>query len=299
MDALSGMALFVCAVEGKSFSQAARQFGITPSAVSKRISKLEVELGVQLLRRTTRSLALTDIGTLYFERSKRIMEEVEETQSLVTGSNTEPQGVLRVNMPTAIGQVEIAPAIPEFLARYPKVQFAFKTTDRVTELHADNPDFAIWIGEVNDTRFVSRKLMSNNRMICGTPDYFDRHGVPNTPQDLERHNCLINSVYHPLHTWPFTRNGKQIPTQVSGNIETDDYLVLLTFVTGGLGISLLPEYLVAGRLQDQSLRAVLTDYTAVNHPVFALYPRARYPSPKVQAFLSFLEERFSSGVWAT
>jgi LysR family transcriptional regulator for bpeEF and oprC len=293
------MALFVSAVEGKSFSQAAREFGITPSAVSKRISKLEDELGVQLMRRTTRSLALTDIGALYFERAKRIMEEVEEMQALVTGSNTEPQGVLRVNMPTAIGQVEIAPAVPAFLTRFPKVQFAFKTTDRVTELHADNPDIAIWIGEFNDTRFVSRKLMSNNRVVCGTPEYFDRHGTPKTPRDLDRHNCLINPVYHPQRTWPFTREGKQIPTQVSGNIETDNYLVLLACVTGGLGISLLPEYLVAARLRDQSLRAVLTNFKTVNYPVFALYPRARYPSPKVQAFLAFLEDHFSTGVWAT
>src|SRR3972149_6184030 len=122
MDTLNGMALFVNAVESKSFSQAARRLGITPSAVSKQISKLEDQLGVVLLKRSTRSLALTDIGALYFERAKRIMEQVEETQALVTGSNADPQGLLRVNLPSAIGQVEVAPALPEFIRRSPKVQ---------------------------------------------------------------------------------------------------------------------------------------------------------------------------------
>lgn len=296
MDTLNGMGLFVSAVESKSFSQAARNFGITPSAVSKQISKLENQLGVELLKRSTRSLALTDIGALYFERAKRIMEEVEETQALVTGSNAEPQGLLRVNVPTSIGQVEIAPSLPEFLRMYPKVQIALKTSDKVTELHQDGPDIAIWIGEFNDTRFVSRKLLSNSRLVCGTPGYFKQHGEPRALRDLARHNCLTNPTYHPNQIWPFTKNGRQYPARVSGNLVTDNYLVLLTGVTSGLGISLLPEYLVASRLRDGTLKAVLTQYKTLENSVFVLYPRARYPSPKVQAFLKFIQDHFS-GNW--
>ena len=298
MDTLNGMALFVSAVESKSFSQAARLLGITPSAVSKQISKLEDQLGVVLLKRSTRSLSLTDIGALYFERAKRIMEEVEETQSLVTGSNADPQGQLRVNVPTAIGQMEVAPAVPEFIRRYPKVQIVLKTTDKVTELHQDSPDVAIWIGEFNDTRFVSRKLLSNLRQVCGTPDYFQRHGIPESPKDLAGHNCLTHPVYHPNHTWTFTRERRQYPVRVAGSLETDNYLVLLSGVLSGMGISLMPAYLLNAKLRSGELVTVLNEYKTVDNPVFALYPRARYPSPKVQAFVEFLQERFSGDEWS-
>jgi DNA-binding transcriptional LysR family regulator len=297
MDTLNGMGLFVSAVESKSFSQAARIFGITPSAVSKQIAKLEDQLGVQLLKRSTRSLALTDIGSLYFERAKHIMEEVEETRALVTGSNQEPQGLLRVNVPTAIGQVELAPALPAFLRAFPKVQIALKTSDKVSELQQDGPDIAIWIGEFNDSRFIARKLLSNSRFVCGTPEYFRAHGEPRTLKELARHNCLTNPTYHQNQVWPFTRNGRQYPLRVSGNLITDNYLVLLAGVVNGLGISLLPEYLVASRLREGALKAVLTQYKTRENPVFVLYPRARYPSPKVQAFLAFLQHHFS-GDWA-
>lgn len=296
MDTLNGMGLFVRTVESKSFSQAARTFGLTPSAVSKQISKLEDRLGVQLLKRSTRSLALTDIGALYFERARRIMEEVEEAQAIVTGSNAEPQGLLRVNVPTSIGQMEVAPAIPAFLRRYPKVKIALKTSDQETELHQDGPDIALWIGEFNDTRFVSRKLLSNARLVCGTPEYFKVHGEPKTLKDLARHNCLTNPTYHPNEVWPFTKNGRHHPVRVSGNLVTDNYLVLLTGVLSGLGISLLPQYLVASRLREGALKAVLTRYKTIENSVFVLYPRARYPSPKVQAFLKFLQDHFS-GNW--
>jgi len=291
MDGLHGISLFIKVVESKSFTAAANALDVSPSAVSKQISRLEDRLGVQLLSRTTRRLGLTEAGAAFYERSARIMAEVEEAEALVTKLHKAPRGLLRAAVPMLLGQLHIAPLVAAFLAQFPEVRLELVFSDRTADLIEEELDVAIRVDELPDSTLVARRLAPHRRVLCGAPAYFERHGVPQTPEDLARHNCLTYGPHHPNREWFFKTAKGRHALEVRGTFLANNAEALRQAALGGLGLALLPTFLVGGDLSAGVLRTVLSGHVSADTAIYAVYPHHRHQSPKVRAFVDFLTER--------
>ena len=190
MDHLSGLLAFVHAAEARSFTRAAHRLGISPSGISKAISRLESRHGVRLLQRTARSITLTPEGSAYYERCKKILADLEEAEHVLTDAHKSPRGLLRITLPLSIGRLHFARMLPEFARQYSEVQLEVHVSDRMTDLVEEKFDVAIRIGKLSDSRLVARRLASGTLTTCATPSYLKRHGVPKRPEDLLQHNCI-------------------------------------------------------------------------------------------------------------
>jgi DNA-binding transcriptional LysR family regulator len=214
----SDLVAFVRAVERGGFSAAARDLDLTPSAVSKLVTRLEDRLGVRLLNRTTRSLALTAEGDAFFHRAQRILADIAEAEEEVGRSRAQPRGLLRVNVGTAFGMHQLAPALPDFFARHPEIQVELTITDRVVDLVEEGADIGIRMGTLPDSSLVARRIAEVERVICAAPSYLRRHGTPRKPADLRAHNCLNMANTPALRRWPFESAGGVEPVEVGGNL---------------------------------------------------------------------------------
>jgi DNA-binding transcriptional LysR family regulator len=291
---LVGMGIFARVAEAKGFSAAARRLGISKSVVSKEVTKLEKSLGARLLNRTTRQLSLTEIGAAFYEHCARILQEAEEAALLVDRLHGAPRGVLKCTAPVAFATLHIGAAIPQFLGQCPDVQVDMTVGDRVFDLAEEGFDLAIRIARDLPPNVVARKLAPINRVVCGTPDYFVKHGVPATPQDLTAHNCIVYTHANPDSLWRFRSAEGDVAVPVKGNLRLNDDEVIWQAVLGGLGISLLPTFTVGKDLQSGRLQAVLTQYTPSERNLYAVYLPNRHLSAKVRVFIDFLLERFET-----
>jgi len=292
MKNLVGMAIFARVAEAKSFSEAARRLGLSKSMVSKEVTKLEKSLGARLLNRTTRKLSLTEIGAAFYEHCARVVREAEEAELVVGRLHGEARGVLKLTTPVAFGTLHIAPALPEFLARYPDVSIDLTISDRVFDLAEEGYDLSVRIASELPPNVVARRLANVNRVVCATPDYFARHGIPRVPKDLAGHNCLVYTHANPDSVWRFRASGAQVVVPVTGNLTLNDDEALWQAVLGGLGISLLPTFIVGKDLQAGRLQAVLADYVPSERGLHAVYLPNRHLSAKVRVFIDFLVARF-------
>jgi DNA-binding transcriptional LysR family regulator len=294
MKNLVGMAIFARVAEEKSFSEAARKLGLSKSMVSKEVTKLEKSLGARLLNRTTRKLSLTEIGAGFYEYCARVVREAEEAQLLVDRLHGEPMGKLKLTTPVAFGTLHIAPALPEFLAAYPDVTIDLTISDRVFDLAEEGYDLSVRIAWELPPNVVARQLAPINRVVCATTGYFAKYGVPETPQDLVNHNCLVYTHANPDSIWRFRADGNEINVPVRGNLTLNDDEALWQAVLGGLGISLLPTFIVGKDLQEGRLQAVLARYVPSERNLHALYLPNRHLSAKVRVFIDFLLQRFAA-----
>ncbi|HEY4637178.1 MAG TPA: LysR family transcriptional regulator, partial [Burkholderiales bacterium] len=234
------MLVFSKVVEAGSLSAAARELGVSTAVVSRTLAALEARLGVRLVNRTTRSLHLTDEGASYYETSQRILAEIDEADAAVTSRRIEPQGVLKVALPASFGHQHIAPLVPRFAQRYPKVELALSLSDRSINLIEEGFDLAVRIAELKDSSLAARKLAPNRRVVCASPAYLREHGEPKTPQDLTRHNCLVASWEHGFAmTWEYkSPTGKRGSVRVTGRYACDNWEVLREWAVAGLGVAL-------------------------------------------------------------
>jgi DNA-binding transcriptional LysR family regulator len=232
----SEMAIFQRVVERGSFAGAAEDVGLSPSAVAKLITRLEQRLGVRLINRTTRHLALTTEGEIYLDRVREILSAIEAAESEVTSARALPRGHLRVHAFPVVAADHLAPALPDFLARYPQVTFDFMVTNRVVDLVGENVDLSLRIGPLEDSGLVSRKIVDLRRVVCASPGYLARHGWPAEPADLARHACLVLSRNPGSASWPFRVNGKLARIDVKGPVSADSAGMLLQLAIGGAGI---------------------------------------------------------------
>ena len=235
MDATSDLRVFVRAVDRGSFSSAAKDLGLTPSAVSKLVSRLEDRLGARLLERSTRRLALTPEGETFFARAKRIVADIEEAEEEVSRIRGAPRGRLHINSGTAFGLHQLAPALADFLARYPEIDLELSITDRLVDLIDEQADIAVRSGHIPKGPFVQRKIADLQRVICAAPAYLARHGTPKVAADLKEHDCIV--VAGPgLNRWPFkTRGGIDI-IDVRPRVTTDDAEAAVRLAIEGAGI---------------------------------------------------------------
>jgi DNA-binding transcriptional LysR family regulator len=292
------MAIFQRVAERGSWAGAAEDVGLSPSAVAKLITRLELRLGVRLINRTTRRLALTAEGEIYLDRAREIIGAIEAAESEIASARVSPQGHLRVHTFPVIAVQQLAPALPDFLARYPRITFDFMVTNRIVDLIGENVDISLRIGPLNDSRLVARKIVDLNRLVCASPSYLARHGRPVKPSDLVQHSCLNLSRNAGSATWPFRVNGKLVQVDVKGCISADSADMLLKLAIEGAGILRLSEHVVASSIQKGLLQPLLQDVQdPKTYALWALLPPGRHQAPKVTAFLDFLIERLGSAPW--
>jgi DNA-binding transcriptional LysR family regulator len=297
IDTASDLRVFVRVMDRGSFSNAAKDLGLTPSAVSKLVSRLEDRLGVRLLERSTRRLALTPEGETFLARARRIVADIDEAEAEVMQARGAPRGRLHINSGTAFGLHQLAPALADFLARYPEIDVDLSITDRYVDLIEEQADIAVRSGHVPEGPFIQRKIADLQRVICAAPSYLKRRGTPTVAADLKKHDCIL--VAGPgLNRWPFqTRAGVDV-VEVRPRVSTDDAEAALRLAIEGAGIIRLSDVIVGGPLRDGQLVALLTDIHHVEpFPLAAIYPAGRQRLPRVAVFIEFLVERFGHAPW--
>jgi DNA-binding transcriptional LysR family regulator len=292
MDRMTAMAVFVQVVETASFSEAARRAGLSKSTVSTHLAQLEKHLGAQLLHRTTRRLALTEVGRAFYERSAKIVHELEEAELEARHSHATPRGTLRVNAPVTFGQLQLAPAIAEFMSRYPEVCVDMRLDDRVVNPVEGGFDVTVRVTPpLADSSLIARRLAPNRLVVCGSPAYFARRGVPQRPADLATHDCLIYT--HLLSdAWRFAAADTLESVTVAGRLRSNNGDVLRMAAVRGVGLAQLPTFIVGPDLARGRLKAVLVPYEDRSTGIWALYSPTRHLSAKVRAFVDFLTARF-------
>lgn len=297
MDASSDLRVFVRVMDRGNFSQAAKDLGLTPSAVSKLVSRLEDRLGVRLLERSTRRLALTPEGETFLERARRIVADIEEAEAEVARARGAPRGRLRINSGTAFGLHQLTLALPDFLTRYPEIDIELSITDRLVDLIEEQTDIAVRSGHIPEGPFVQRKLAELQRVICASPSYLKQRGTPQSAADLKAHDCIV--VAGPgLSRWPFkTRTGIDV-VAVRPRVTTDNAEAALRIAIEGGGIVRLSDVIVGDPLQKGELVPLLTTTHHVEpFPLAAIYPTGRNRLPRVAVFIEFLRERFGHAPW--
>ncbi len=288
------METFARVVESGSFSRAARDLHMTPSAVSKMIGRLEDRLGVRLLSRTTRKLSLTEEGRAFYQRVTPILAEVEEAEETVSLSTAEARGVLKVNTSTAFGQYQVVPLIPNMLEKYPNLQVQLTMTDSIVNLVEEGFDVSIRIGTLTDSSLIARKLGTAHRVLVASPDYLKRHGTPTCPNDLKAHECLKLSIPTSLNKWEFILNDGPSTVEVSGRFEADNAIALHEAALAGLGLFRAATFVVGDDIKAGRLVPVLQKFEISGDPgIFAVWPHNRNLSAKVRAFVDILVDAFS------
>ena len=294
MDRASEMGVFVRVVDDGGFSAAARALRLTPSAVSKQITRLEDRLGVRLLTRTTRQLNLTEEGSEFYERSVRILADMEEAELAVSQIDAQPRGTLHISCGVSFGKYQISPLLPEFLERYPDLSVEVATSDSLVDLVEEGVDVAVRFSPLPDSSMVARFLAGSRRAIVVAPSYLERHGEPTHPSQLVDHNCLTFSRQIQLNEWIFASPDGEIPIHAKGNFMANNGETIFEMVLAGLGVARLARWLVESEVRAGRLKMVLQDYYRdVTVPIHAVYPTRRHLSPKVRAFVDFLVEKFS------
>ena len=293
MDRLAAIEAFVRVAECGSFSKAAERLHSSKSVVSRQVGALEAELGARLLHRTTRALTLTEAGRGYFEQAARILADLAAADASVGQLQAAPRGRLRISAPMSFGFLHLAPAVPDFLERYPDVELDMIMNDRFVDLVDEGFDMAVRIGKLEDSSLVARRLAPSRRVVCAAPDYLARHGAPASPDDLKHHECLCYSNVGPSQEWRFVGpDGRPWPVEVRGRLHANNGDALRAAALRGFGLAVLPTFIVGGDLQSGALVAVLESFVPQDSAVHAVYPHSRHLSPKVRAFVDFLAERF-------
>ena len=279
--------VFTQVVRSGSFTAAARELGMQKSSVSRKVADLEAHLGVRLLQRTTRTLHLTDEGRVFFEHCMRAVSELEEAQRALGGMKSAPTGLLRVTAPLSFGF--LGPMLGPFLSDYPDVQLELICTDRVVDLVEEGFDVAIRAGRLPDTSLIARRLGSLPRYLVASPAYLAEHPAPRRPDELTEHACLVFGAGPPV--WKLVGRGAQVDVKVPARLVVNDFDLLRDATLAGVGIALLPEPVCIDAIRRRQLRRVLPEWSAAETPIHALYASTRHLSPKVKAFVDFLQER--------
>lgn len=289
MDKLTSMNVFVRVAKAGSFAGGARDLSISRAMATKHIMQLENSLGTRLFNRTTRSLSLTEAGASYLVRCQQVLVDIEEMEAAVTQLQTEPRGTLKISAPPFIGAAHIAQALAEFLEIYPDLSVDMTLQSSPGDLVEEGIDIAIYLGRLDDTSLIARKLASSPLVVCGAPKYFEQHGLPQKPEDLTEHSCLVNWAISPRDQWNFTTPAGDITIKVSGRMQSNVADPLRVAAVNGLGLVMLPTYIVGRDIEKGKLQVVLGDYTHSPLDIHAVYPHRKYLSAKVRSFLDFLQ----------
>lgn len=293
MDKFAAMQAFVRVVEANGFAAAARDMGMSRSAVNKLVITLETQLGVRLLQRSTRRVTPTATGTAFYERCLGILADLEEAELAVSQAQAEPVGPLRINAPMSFGTLHLSPVLAEFMAQYPGVQVQLTLEDRFVDPAAEGFDLTVRIAQPETPpRLVVHELAQLRRLLCAAPSYLRHHDTPRSVEELSNHSCLAYGELATRHEWVLTGSAGEIRVTVNGAMCSNNGEVLRDAAIRGLGIVLLPEFIVQQSLEQGSLQEILTDYQPQALSLWVMYPTNRHLSTKVQLLTTFLQERF-------
>ena len=291
MDKFTGMTVFTRVAKSGSFTAAADELEMSRAMVTKHIMHLESSLGVRLLNRTTRRLSLTEVGRAYLERCLAILSEIEETESAVTQLHSEPKGTLRVSAPPYFGSKHLVPAIVEYSRLFPDVSFDVVLHSGIIDLIEESIDLAIRLDNLFDSSLVSRNLAVSKLILVAAPSYIQNAGTPNVPEDLENFNCLINTSLPPRDVWKFLDGKVRKVIRVNGSLRSNIAGAVRTAAIKGMGLAVLPSYMVGAELQSGELQQVMKAYPLAAMNIQAVYPHRKFLSAKVRTFLDFLSAR--------
>jgi DNA-binding transcriptional LysR family regulator len=300
MDYFAALRAFVRAVELGSFSKAAADTGAKVSTVSRYVSSLEADLGAALFNRSTRRLNLTEAGTIFFERAARILTDLDEARVATTALNSSPRGLLRINTPAAFGRRHIVPHLGDFLSEHPDIRVDATLTDATVDLIDSGADVAIRIGALTDSTLIATRLAPHHRALVASPTYIGRHGLPDEPRTLQSHQCLAFAL-QPSEAWYYRPiddpKAEPMAVHVDGRLRANDSEALLDAAIAGLGVALLPTWLVGPDIRANRLVTLLQPWEWLIAPgrtrsIWAVYPPKKVVSPKVRAFMTFFEKRF-------
>lgn len=283
------MLIFARVVEARSFTSAAKALGTTTSAVSKRIARLEERLGARLVERTTRKVSPTDVGVAFYERCARILTEIDDAEVAVAQFAHEPRGTLRLSVPVIIGELHIAPLVPELATRYPDIRLDLSLSDRHVNMLDEGFDMAVRVSSsMNDSSLVARKLAPVKDVVVAAPSYLKKHGTPRTPDELGSHECIRYSLLSPQRDWRFRVGGRDVSIPVRSRLQVNSGGAIREAAIAGLGLARLPNFAVSRALREGTLVAILEDHVVDNLGIFAVHPAGKQPRPTVRAFSDFL-----------
>jgi DNA-binding transcriptional LysR family regulator len=282
------MAIFVRVVERGSFSAVAREMRTSQPTISKVLRALESDLGGKLIARSTRKLSLTDEGQRYYNECRQILAAVDAAEHSFQSGHETIAGPLRIGSSVSFGRLQIAPRLPEFLKRHPKIEIDLQLSDQNQDLVSEGLDVTFRIGALNDSGLIARHVGTTHRITVAAPDYLARHGCPQTPQALSEHNCLQFNLLNSQNLWVYERNAQRHEVRIRGNAQSNNSEAIREMVLGGLGIALSPVWLFSEDLKAARVTAILQEYTAQSLPIHAVSPANRRQSARVKAFVDYM-----------
>ena len=287
------MAIFVRVIELGSLSAAGRDMRMSPAVVSNRIARLEGDLGIRLLHRTTRRVNPTEEGTTFYEHCVTILNELEQVESLLTARTDEPRGPIKVTAPAVFGRMHVAPFVPEFLAKYPNMQVRLHLSDSLVDLIQERIDLAIRIAHLEDSTAIVRKLAPNRRVIVAAPSYLEQHPAPKEPSDLLEHKCLLlRFPGSKQFRWTLESPDGPVTVRVGGNMDSNTGEALRDWCLAGHGLAMKSVWEVADDIAAGRLRVVLPEFPPLGYGIYALYPHSRFVPARVRVFIDFLAEKY-------
>jgi DNA-binding transcriptional LysR family regulator len=299
MDRFHAIEAFVKVVEAGSFARAADRLGVSVSSVSRHVTELEAHLDARLLNRTTRRLSLTEIGRAFHERCVQLLADLEEAEESAGEGALAPRGTLRLTCGVTFGTRHIAPAVTEFMARYPELRFDVELSDRLGDLVDEGFDAAVRIGAVGGQNLVARKVGVTQLVCCAAPAYLARHGEPRVPEDLTAHACLTYAYAPQSGLWPFRdTDGRERSVRITGPVHANNGAFLEALAVAGVGIAFEPDFVVGPDVKAGRLVKILRTFLPRAAPIHVVYPSRRHLSAKVRAFTDFLAQRFTLAEWA-
>ena len=291
MDLLRSMEAFVLTVKTGSFAASAISLNTSPQMIAKYVVFLENYLGLKLLNRTTRSQKLTEFGKQYYEKCLFILDEVKSSKALAQQFIEEPKGRLRISAPVSYGHFNLISVLSRFMRCYPKVNVDLQLSDRYVDLVKDDFDIVFRIGELSNSSYIARKLNSYKLIFAASPTYLAKNGIPVTPNDIKKHQCLIYQYVNPTkkdYLWPFSINGKVINIPISGTLKSNDTLALANAAVEGLGITMLPQSMLSELIRQNKLFPILQDFLPPAREVHLLYKADKQQLPKLKMFIEFI-----------
>lgn len=286
--------IFTAIVEQGSFSRAAEHLGISKSAVSKRISTLEAEIGVKVLHRSTRKLTLTEAGERFYFHAQQALNSAKEAMNAVSELQQNPKGTLKISTPMSFGRLHLVPLIPIFLKKYPDITIQMDMSDLDRDIIQEGYDIAIRGANLPDSSLIAKKIAPARSVICGAPEYFQKHGIPSVPEELTQHNCILYTYHTTLNIWVFCKDGEEQKVQIKGNYQVNNAEAIRDTLIQGLGIGRIPSFVAAPAIAEGKLIQVLADYEMPTKTIYALYPAKEYMPMKTRAFLDFLNDSLGS-----
>jgi DNA-binding transcriptional LysR family regulator len=292
----SQMEIFVEVVRQEGFSAAARELNVSKSHVSKQVDRLEEHLGVRLLHRTTRQVAPTEEGELFFERAQRILADIEDAERAVSQLQSSPTGTLRITAPMTFGLMYLNPLLCDFLSDHPGLDAEIHFTDKYVDLVGSGLDLGVRIGELKDSSLIARQLATVKMITVAGPDYLERRGVPSHPSELSDHDCLRYSYQLSGTTWQYEHSsGEETSVKVDGRVIANNGRALTQAAVAGLGVYFVPDFIVAEYLRNGELTQILNEWTSRPLTLSVVYPHRRFLPRKVRLFVDFLADHFDDG----